>query len=73
MGEETTTTEPPVIEFAALTYGMLTSFVLSSLRSNHVARRPHPPMLRHIGYMLCGMSAGACAILTGMAVSNVLT
>lgn len=62
-----------MIEFAALTYGMLTSFVLSSLRRNQVARRPHPPMLRHVGYMLCGMSAGACAILTGTALSALLT
>ncbi|AUW57630.1 hypothetical protein C1T17_05460 [Sphingobium sp. SCG-1] len=56
-----------MIEFAALTYGVLASFVLSSAGRNHAARKPHPPVLRHIGYVLCGMSAGTCAILTGAA------
>ncbi|MDX3909052.1 MAG: hypothetical protein QHC67_04460 [Sphingobium sp.] len=61
-----------MIEFAALTYGVLASFVLSSAGRNRAAKRPHPPVLRHIGYVLCGMSAGTCAILTGVAVNHLL-
>lgn len=61
-----------MIEFAAITYGVLASFVISSAGRNRATRKPHPPILRHVGYMMCGMSAGACAILTGIAASQLI-
>lgn len=61
-----------MIEFAAITYGVLASFVISSAGRNRATSKPHPPVLRHVGYVLCGMSAGTCAILTGVAVSQLI-
>ena len=61
-----------MIEFAAITYGVVASFVLSSAGRNRAASKAHPPILRHVGYMLCGMSAGTCAILTGIAAGQLL-
>jgi hypothetical protein len=62
-----------MVELAALTYGVLVSFVLSALTRNHRGQRPNPAMLQVFGYMLCGVSIGACVILSaialGMAVS----
>jgi hypothetical protein len=45
------------------TYGMLTSFVLSGASRNQALRRPNPPMLQAIGYLLCGLSAGWSVLL----------
>jgi len=58
-----------MIEFAALTYGLLVSFVLSALRRNHKASQKNPAILQALGYMLCGMSAGAALILAFLALS----
>ena len=49
----------------ALTYGMLMSFVLSGASLNLKLRRPHPPTLIYLGYLLCGVTAGL-AILCAM-------
>jgi hypothetical protein len=43
---------------AAFTYGILMSFVLSGASRNIKLRRPHPPMMMYVGYVLCGISAG---------------
>ena len=45
------------------TYGLLTSFVLSGASRNNRLQRPHPRMLRYIGYILCGCSAGLSVLL----------
>ena len=52
-----------MLQVAGLIYGMLASFVLSSASRNRKTGRPHPPMLVYIGYLLCGMSAGAALLL----------
>lgn len=57
-----------MLEFAAVTYGLLATFVLSALGRNHRERRAHPRFLRNFGYLLCGMSAGTAAILAFMAI-----
>ncbi|WP_336960020.1 hypothetical protein [Sphingobium aquiterrae] len=58
-----------MIEFAALTYGLLVSFVLSALARNHKSSRKSPAVLQALGYVLCGMSGGAALILAFMALS----
>ncbi len=49
------------------TYGLLTSFVLSGASRNNRLQRPHPPMLRNIGYVLCGCSAGLSVLMLARA------
>ncbi|CAH0349309.1 hypothetical protein BH11PSE5_BH11PSE5_19140 [soil metagenome] len=61
-----------MIEFAALTYGVLASFVLTSAGRNRAKQQPHPPMVQYVGYMLCGVSAGASAILSGIAIHQLM-
>lgn len=61
-----------MFEFAALTYGLLASIVLSSLGRNHRQRKPHPALLRTLGYLLCGISAGTSFILFSVAVRRFL-
>ncbi|MFZ2997506.1 hypothetical protein [Sphingobium sp.] len=48
-----------MVEFAALTYGLLASVILSAAQRNSKMARPHPPLLLYLGYLLCGLSAGA--------------
>ncbi len=47
-----------MMEFAALTYGLLASVILSTAQRNRTLARPHPPMLLYVGYLLCGVSGG---------------
>ncbi len=62
-----------MFEFAALTYGLLASIVLSAAQRNRKLARPHPPMLTYIGYLLCGLSAGLALALTALALRAVGT
>jgi len=55
-----------MVEFAALTYGLLASIILSAAQRNRRAARPHPPLLLYAGYLLCGLSAGLALALTYM-------
>ena len=57
-----------MLEFAAITYGFVTNFVLFSIQRNNKEKRPNPPILVHVGYVMVGMSAGASALLAGAAV-----
>lgn len=50
-------------------YAMLTSFVLSGASLNHRLGRPNPPVLEHMGYVLCGVSAAVSAGLVGYALT----
>ncbi len=50
-----------MIEFAAVTYGLLLSFVLSSLHLNQKHRRPTPRIMIAMGYFLVG-ATGALAV-----------
>lgn len=59
-----------MIEFAAVTYGLLTSFVLSSLHGNEKRRQLSPPIMVAAGYFLCGVSATVAAILFGVAAAS---
>jgi hypothetical protein len=45
------------------TYGMLTSFVLSGASRNRKLSRPNPRVLEFVGYVLCGTSGMASALL----------
>ncbi|WP_445193352.1 hypothetical protein ACT009_05535 [Sphingomonas sp. Tas61C01] len=45
------------------TYGMLASFVLSGASRNRKMRRPNPPILAYVGYVLCGLSGGLALML----------
>lgn len=55
-----------MVEFAALTYGLLASIILSAAQRNRRVARPHPPLLLYAGYLLCGLSAGLALALTYM-------
>lgn len=56
-----------MMEFAALTYGLLASVILSAAQRNRKLARPHPPLLLYMGYLLCGLSAGVALALAFMA------
>ena len=47
-----------MFEFAALSYGLLASIILSAAQRNRKLARPHPPLLLYMGYLLCGLSGG---------------
>lgn len=57
-----------MLEFAALTYGLLASVILSAAQRNHKLARPHPPLLLYLGYLLCGLSAGLALALACLAI-----
>ena len=52
-----------MVQFAGLIYGLLLSFVLTSAARNTREGRAHPPILVYVGYVLCGISAGAAVML----------
>ncbi|PTD26218.1 hypothetical protein [Sphingomonas fennica] len=56
-----------MVEVAALTYGLLTSFVLSSASRNRKADRPNPRMVQLCGWLLVGVSTGSAIALGGYA------
>ncbi len=49
------------------TYGMLMSFVLQGATRNAKLKKPNPPMLQYIGYVLVGLTAGLSGLLLLMA------
>jgi hypothetical protein len=49
------------------TYGMLTSFVLSGASRNRKLQRPNPPMLTYVGFVCFGFSVGLSALMTLLA------
>lgn len=60
-----------MVEFAALTYGLLASVILSAAKRNHRLKQPHPPLLLYMGYLLCGLSAGAALALGYLATRTI--
>lgn len=48
-----------MLHFAIVIYGLLLSFVLSSASRNRREGRDHARPLVYVGYLLCGISAGA--------------
>ena len=55
------------------TYGMLMSFVLSGASRNAKMRRPNPPVLQYVGYVLLGSTVAASLLLFGYAVWGLAT
>lgn len=56
-----------MLEAAALTYGMLASFVLASANRNRKAQRANPKIVEVFGYLLVGTSVGGAMALGGYA------
>jgi RsiW-degrading membrane proteinase PrsW (M82 family) len=54
-----------MIEFAALTYGMVLSFVFASLHGNAKRQQKNPPIMILVGYFLVGVTALLSAVLFG--------
>lgn len=54
-----------MFEFAALTYGMLASFVLASFSNNKRADRSNPRILTLFGWGLMAFSLTLSLLLTG--------
>ncbi|HEX7858076.1 MAG TPA: hypothetical protein VF503_30710 [Sphingobium sp.] len=48
-----------MLQFAMMLYALLLVFVLTSAARNKREGRAHAPMLVYVGYLLCGISAGA--------------
>lgn len=60
-----------MLQFAVIIYGLLLSFVLSSGSRNTREGRTHARPLIYVGYLLCGLSAGAAVglpLIAGMGV-----
>ncbi len=61
-----------MFEFAALSYGLLASVILSAAQRNRKLAKPHPPMLLYMGYLMCGVSAGVAIALAFIAVRSLI-
>ncbi|HEX7821205.1 MAG TPA: hypothetical protein VF463_11365 [Sphingobium sp.] len=65
-----------MLQFAVIIYGLLLSFVLSSAARNTREGRAHARSLVYVGYLLCGLSAGAAVglpLVAGMGIDLGLT
>ena len=62
-----------MLEFAAFSYTLLAGFILSSANRNRRQRRPHPPMLKLVGFVLMSTSLTLAALLFAAAGYMVLT
>jgi|GEM_PF-2915107 len=61
-----------MIGFAALTYGMLMSFIFSTLHNNEKRYQNSPPIMLAMGYFLVGVTATISAVLFGAALSKLM-
>ncbi len=57
---------------AVFVYGLLVSFIFSGASRNAKLRRPNPPMMQYLGYVLCGLTAGGSMALFAHAVGDTL-
>lgn len=55
---------------AVFFYGLLVSFIFSGASRNAKLRRPNPPVLAYVGYVLCGITGGASLILFAHAATS---
>ncbi|HWI84797.1 MAG TPA: hypothetical protein VNT42_00545 [Sphingomonas sp.] len=62
-----------MFEFAALTYGLIASFVMASAHRNRREARTHPPILLMLGWTLMAFSLTVGVGLFGYAGYSVLT
>ena len=60
-----------MLQFAMMIYGLMLMFVLTSASRNRRHGRSHAPMLVYVGYILCGISAGAAVGLPVIATLGV--
>ncbi len=63
-----------MLHFGIVIYGLLLSFVLASASRNMREGRAHARPLVYVGYILCGLSAGAAIglpLVAGMGVDLV--
>lgn len=61
-----------MFELAAVTYGVLLSFVFSSLHHNIRTSQRTPAIVTAFGYFLVGVTAAISMTLFGMALTTVL-
>lgn len=54
-----------MLEFAAFTYTMLASFILSSADRNHRQRRPNHRMIELVGWTLAALSFTLALLMGG--------
>ena len=59
-----------MLGLAVFIYGMAVSVTLSICGRNRQLGRPHAPMLRAFGYVLCGMSLGAAGGMAMLAATD---
>ena len=62
-----------MFEFAALTYGVVASFVVASVSRNKRAARRNPPILSLFAWTLAGFSLGSAMVLIGYVGMNTLS
>ena len=62
-----------MFELAALTYGVLASFVMSSASRNRRAARRNPPIVALFGWLLMAFSLSSSVMLFGYAAYKALT
>lgn len=62
-----------MFEFAALTYGVLTSFILSSVNRNRRGGVRNPPILNLFGWGMMSFSLAAAALIVGYAAYDALS
>ncbi len=62
-----------MFEFAALTYGMIATFVVASASRNRREARTHPPLLVAFGWLLMAFSLTLGLGLLGYAGYGMLT
>ena len=61
-----------MFEFAALTYGMLASFVLASISNNKKANRVNPRIVTLFGWGLMAFSLTLALLLSGFVAYRVI-
>ncbi|WP_420142296.1 hypothetical protein [Sphingomonas sp.] len=59
-----------MFEVAALTYGVLASFIMASAGRNRREKRRNPPLLTLLGLTLMALSATMAVLLLGYAAWN---
>lgn len=57
---------------AVFFYGLLVSFIFSGASRNAKLRRPNPPMMIYVGYVLCGITSGVALVLFAHAIGATL-
>lgn len=59
-----------MVGVAVFFYGLLVSFVLSGAVRNAKLKRENPAVLQYVGYVLCGITAGASLVLFAHAIGD---